>query len=85
VGLIADPGPSSWRPAECMSCLQRAARCRTNREIALELFVTVKTVEKHLASAYQKLGIEGRGELAGRSARPEIGRTASCAGGRRKP
>jgi DNA-binding CsgD family transcriptional regulator len=43
---------------------RRAAGGRTNREIAQELFVTVKVVEKHLASAYRKLGIQGRGELA---------------------
>jgi len=43
---------------------RRAAGGRSNREIAQELFVTVKTVEKHLASAYRKLGIQGRDELA---------------------
>ena len=32
---------------------------RTNREIAHELYVTLKTVEGHLARAYSKLGISG--------------------------
>jgi DNA-binding CsgD family transcriptional regulator len=34
-----------------------------NREIAQTLFVTIKTVENHLARAYQKLGIKSRDAL----------------------
>jgi DNA-binding CsgD family transcriptional regulator len=34
-----------------------------NREIAQELFVSVKTVETHLGSAYRKLDIASRREL----------------------
>jgi DNA-binding CsgD family transcriptional regulator len=41
-----------------------AADGRTNREIANELFVTVKAVEWHLGNAYRKLNIRGRGALA---------------------
>ena len=36
-----------------------------NREIAQELFVTVKTVENHLSRVYNKLSIKSRGQLAG--------------------
>jgi DNA-binding CsgD family transcriptional regulator len=44
---------------------RRAASGRTNRQIAQELFVTMKAVEKHLASVYRKLDIQGRSELTG--------------------
>jgi DNA-binding CsgD family transcriptional regulator len=42
-----------------------AASGRSNRDIAQELYVTAKTVEVHLSSAYRKLGIRSRRELAG--------------------
>jgi DNA-binding NarL/FixJ family response regulator len=35
----------------------------TNREIAQALFLTVKTIESHLAAAYDKLGIRSRRQL----------------------
>lgn len=41
---------------------------RTNREIATELHISVRTVESHLASAYRKLGVRSRTELAVRHA-----------------
>jgi DNA-binding CsgD family transcriptional regulator len=43
-----------------------AAEGRSNKEIAAELFVSVKTVEKHLSRAYAKLGVHSRGRLAQR-------------------
>ncbi len=49
--------PSEWRVARL------AADGRTNRQIAQSLYVTLKTVETHLAHAYAKLGIAQRGEL----------------------
>ena len=42
-----------------------AAAGRTNREVADELVVSVKTVEYHLRNAFQKLGITRRRDLGG--------------------
>jgi DNA-binding NarL/FixJ family response regulator len=41
-----------------------AAAGRSNRQIAQELCVSVRTVENHLQRSYTKLGIAGRSELA---------------------
>ena len=43
---------------------QMAAQGLSNRDVAQALFVSAKTVETHLGSAYRKLGITGRPELA---------------------
>jgi DNA-binding CsgD family transcriptional regulator len=40
-----------------------AAEGRSNREIAQTLYVSRKTVEKHLTAAYRKLGVRRRDEL----------------------
>ncbi|MEA2194554.1 MAG: hypothetical protein QOG42_988, partial [Solirubrobacteraceae bacterium] len=40
------------------------AQGATNREAALALFLSPKTVEAHLHSIYRKLGIRSRSELA---------------------
>lgn len=50
--------PSERRTAEL------AAQGLSNREIAQQLFVTVKTVEVHLSNTYRKLDIRGRPQLA---------------------
>jgi DNA-binding NarL/FixJ family response regulator len=57
-------GPESLTESE-RRVVELAAAGRSNKEIAGELFVTVKTVEVHLSNAYRKLGIKGRRELAG--------------------
>ena len=41
-----------------------AAQGLTNRELAHTLYVTPKTIETHLAAAYRKLGVAGKGDLA---------------------
>jgi len=50
-------------PEKAVARLARAGR--TNREISQELYLSVNTVETHLAHAYRKLGIHRRSELAG--------------------
>jgi DNA-binding CsgD family transcriptional regulator len=55
-------GPDSLTPTE-RRVAELAASGLTNRQTAEALFVTVKTVETHLARIYQKLGIGTRTEL----------------------
>ena len=56
-------GVEALTPAERKVCDLAAAEL-TNRQIAQTLFVTEKTVELHLTSAYRKLGIRSRFQLA---------------------
>jgi DNA-binding CsgD family transcriptional regulator len=56
-------GRNALTAAEWRVCRQ-AADGRTNREIAQALFVTEKTVERHLSSAYHKLEIRSRFQLS---------------------
>ena len=48
---------------------------RTNREVASELFLSVKTVEANLSRIYGKLGVRSRTELANRLQTRDSGRT----------
>jgi DNA-binding CsgD family transcriptional regulator len=64
-GRVAQPGeltPTERRVAALV------AEGRTNKEVAAELFVSVKAVEANLSSIYAKLGIRSRTELARRLA-----------------
>jgi DNA-binding CsgD family transcriptional regulator len=56
-------GPRSLTAAQ-QQVARLAASGRTNRQIAEDLFVTIKTVETHLAAVYRKLGIATRDALA---------------------
>jgi DNA-binding CsgD family transcriptional regulator len=51
--------PSERRIAEL------AAAGSSNREIAASLFLSIRTVETHLTSAYRRMGISSRRELPG--------------------
>jgi DNA-binding CsgD family transcriptional regulator len=56
-------GPDSLTPSERRVALLAADEL-SNKEIAQSLFVTVKTVEVHLSSAYRKLDVSSRRQLA---------------------
>jgi ATP/maltotriose-dependent transcriptional regulator MalT len=56
-------GAESLTPSE-RRVATLAVEGMTNRDIAQRLFVTPKTVEVHLSSAYRKLGIGSRTQLA---------------------
>jgi DNA-binding CsgD family transcriptional regulator len=58
----ARTGLAALTPAE-RQVAELAAAGASNRETAQTLFLTVKTVEGHLTSAYRKLGISGRSGL----------------------
>lgn len=57
-------GVGALTPAE-RRVADLAAAGRTNKEIAAELFLSVKTVETHLRSTFRKLDVARREQLAG--------------------
>jgi DNA-binding CsgD family transcriptional regulator len=67
---LGTPGPKEAQPVKPRELTQRerdvlalAAAGRTDREIAQQLHLSVRTVEGHLYRCYAKLGIAGRDEL----------------------
>jgi DNA-binding CsgD family transcriptional regulator len=75
--------PREWQIA------QLVASGKTNRDIATALSVSVKLVEKHLSSAYLKLGLTSRSQLTARiiaceadGRGPSDARQLASAGGR---
>jgi DNA-binding CsgD family transcriptional regulator len=61
---VVRTGVDALTPSERRVC-QLAVKGHSNPEIAQALFVSRRTVESHLASAYRKLDIRSRGELGG--------------------
>jgi DNA-binding NarL/FixJ family response regulator len=56
-------GPAALTPRQRQVC-ELAASGKGNRAIAQELFLSIKTVETHLAAGYRKLGVNTRADLA---------------------
>jgi DNA-binding NarL/FixJ family response regulator len=51
------PGSLTAREAEVLTLV---ARGRTNREVAAELFISDKTVARHVSNIFAKLGLSSR-------------------------
>lgn len=62
--------PDDLSPQEA-AVAQLAKVGRTNRQIAQQLHLSIKTVESHLGHVYQKLGIRSRWQLTGHTS-PDI-------------
>jgi DNA-binding CsgD family transcriptional regulator len=62
--FTAGPGrvPAANLSAREAEVLELVARGHTNAEVAAQLVVSVRTVERHLLNAYTKLGVRGRTE-----------------------
>jgi DNA-binding NarL/FixJ family response regulator len=58
-----EPKTDALTPQELQVALA-VSRGATNREAAASLFLSPKTIEKHLGNVYTKLGLRSRTELA---------------------
>ncbi len=47
-----------------MQVLRLVAGGRTNKEIAVELVLSVRTVERHIGNIYGKIGARGKADAA---------------------
>ena len=66
-----DTGPARWNlTAAELAVARLVCTGRSNREVAAELFVSVKAVEFHLGHVFDKVGIRSRKALASRLAAP---------------
>jgi len=65
-GLITEPDASSGVPltARQLAVARAVAQGKTNRQVASELYVSVKTVEFHLSQILARLGVDSRAQIA---------------------
>ena len=60
-GAIADPTARDVTPRE-MQVLRLIAAGKSNKEIAAELGVSVRTIERHITNVYRKIGARGKAD-----------------------
>ena len=61
----ANPAGLSARETEVLGLI---ARGRSNQEIASDLFLSVRTVERHISTIYEKIGAHGKAARAAATA-----------------
>jgi predicted ATPase/DNA-binding CsgD family transcriptional regulator len=66
-----DRRPDGLTPRE-LEILRALASGRSNKEIASELFLSVHTVERHVANVYRKIGAHNRAQAAAYATRLEL-------------
>jgi ATP/maltotriose-dependent transcriptional regulator MalT len=65
IGTQAATGPAVPLTARQLAVARAAAAGKSNRQIAAELYISVKTVEFHLAQILARLGVDTRTQIAG--------------------
>jgi DNA-binding NarL/FixJ family response regulator len=62
--LVVSSSPSHGLSPRELQVLQLVAAGKTNRAIASELFLSERTVHRHVSSIFDKLGVRSRAEAA---------------------